>query len=236
MDGLSIAASGLRATLIRQEIAANNVANVNTPAFKRLRGDQATFSGGGTRIAGTSTDASQGPFEIAQGAFDLGIEGEGFFQVQTSGGIRFTRVGVFGMNGQGELVTPQGFRLVPPVRIPAGAAGFEVSAGGAIRARFTDGSSRQVGEIRLARVSNVQGLSREGKNLYRISPASGGPREGTPGVGGFGRLVTGVLEGSNIDMVRETVDQIRNLRTFQIQAESVRVQDEMLGTLVDIRK
>ena len=62
------------------------------------------------------------------------------------------------------------------------------------------------------------------------------PQDGIPGTGGFGILVSGALEGSNVGLPEEMVDSIRNLRGFQVNARAFRAQDQMLGTLLDIRR
>ena len=75
-----------------------------------------------------------------------------------------------------------------------------------------------------------------GGNAYAPFPAAGLPRDGIPGTAGFGTLVTGALEGSNVDLATETVDSIRNLRSFQVNVRMIRAQDDMLGTLLDVRR
>ncbi len=233
---LRVGASGMHAALVRQAITANNVANVSTTAFTASLARQTDVKGGGTRVASTPLDDRQGPIEIATNAFDLAIEGPGLLRVRTPEGIRYTRAGVFGLDAKGELVTPQGYRLDPPVRLPSGAASFEVAADGTVRSLDAKGNASVAGQIGLVTFDNVQGLTIEGQNLYAASLASGVPRGGAPGSPGFGRLRTGALEGSNVDLTEETVAQIRDLHAFRINAGTVRTTDQMLGTLLDLRR
>ncbi|MBI4230347.1 MAG: flagellar hook basal-body protein [Planctomycetes bacterium] len=233
---LRVGASGMQAALVRQSISANNVANLQTTAFKATLARQTDVKGGGTRVASTPLDDRQGPIEMATNAFDLAIDGPGLLRVRTPEGIRYTRAGVFGLDAQGELVTPQGYHLDPPVRMAAGAVSFEVATDGTVRALDANGNAAVAGQIALVNFDNVQGLTIEGRNLYAASLASGLPRGGAPGSPGFGRLRTGALEGSNVDLAEETVAQIRDLHAFKINARTVRTADQMLGTLLDLRR
>ncbi len=236
MSGLSASSSALQSLLVRQDITAHHAANALTAGFKRSRALNQTRHGGGTDITEISRDPSQGSLEVATHAFDLGIQGEGFFKVQTAnGGAGYVRAGLFGLDANRELVTPQGFRLSPPVRIPQDATGFAIGRDGRVLA-FLDGHQEEVGQITLSRFPNPGGLLQAGGGVLAPFPSAGIPRDGIPGSPGFGELASGALESSNVDLGREMTDQVGNLRAFQINAKMVRTQDEMLGTLLDIRR
>lgn len=223
LSGISAAASALRSILVRQDVAAHNLANVATPGFKR-------------RLAGApGADFSQGSLETATNAFDLTVQGEGLFKAQSRDGTVYLRAGIFGLDAHRELVTPQGYRLSPSIQLPADATGFAVRGDGTVLASRPDGNQTAVGQITLTRFPNSAGLLNAGGNAYAPFPAAGLPRDGIPGTGGFGTLVTGALEGSNVDLGAETVASIRALRTFQVNARMIRAQDDMLGTLLDVR-
>ncbi len=235
-SGLNASASALQSVLVRQDITSNNVANALTAGFKRSRALNAERAGGGTDIAEISRDYSQGPMEVATNAFDLGIQGEGFFKVQTPNGVGYVRAGLFGLDKNRELVTPQGFKLSPSVQIPADATGFAVGKDGRVMAFRPGGVQEEVGQITLSRFPSPGGLLQAGGGVLAPFPSAGIPRDGIPGTPGFGELGTGMLESSNVDLGQEMVDGIVNLRAFQVNARMIRAQDQMLGTLLDIRR
>lgn len=240
-DGMSLAGmaaslSGMQTAILRQAISASNVANVSTGGFKSARPVQTSLATSGTGLSGVRGDFSQGSLETARNAFDLAVMGEGFLPVETPAGIRYSRAGVFGIDGEGNLVTPEGHRPFPAVRIPAGSSGFEVLADGTVRATLPDGTTRDVGRLQVARFANPDGLLREGGGLYAPGPNAGEPQIGAPGTGGRGALASGMLEGSNVDLAREMVELLLTTRTFQFNAAALRAQDETLGTILDIRR
>ncbi len=224
LSGISASANALGSILLRQDVAANNLANVATPAFKRQL------------AGGQGADFSQGPLETATNAFDLAVQGEGFFKAQSGDGAVYLRAGIFGLDANRELVTPQGYRLSPSIQLPADATGFSVRGDGIVLANRPDGGQTAVGQITLTRFPNPAGLLSAGGSAYAPFPAAGLPQDGVPGTAGFGTLATGALEGSNVDLATEMVASIRNLRTFQVNARMIRAQDDMLGTLLDVRR
>lgn len=235
--GISAALSGMQSAIVRQTISAHNVANVATPGFKSARGLASERPGrAGADISSVLRDFSQGPIQTATNAFDLAIAGEGFIPLETPSGIRYARAGVFGLDAAGTLVTPQGFRTSPPIRLPDGTSGFAVGPDGAVTAVLPDGSAQPIGQIALVRFANPQGLLDEGGGILAPGPASGLPRFGAAGTAGFGTFVSGALEGSNVDLGREMVEQILATRTFQFNAAAFRANDETLGTLLDIKQ
>ena len=235
--GISAALSGMQSAVVRQMIGANNIANLSTPGFKSSSGFTSERPGhGGTDLASIRADLSQGPIQTATNAFDLAVSGNGLLPLETPAGIRYTRAGVFGLDGAGNLVTPQGYRTSPPIQLPAGATGFAVGSDGTVSALLADGSAQAVGQIPLARFANPEGLLAEGSGIMAPGPDSGPPQFGTAGVGAFGSLVSGALEGSNVDLATQMVEQILATRTFQFNAAALRVSDETLGTLLDIKQ
>ena len=235
ISGFNASASALQAFLVRQDVTANNLANVSTPGFKRSSASLADRRSSGVDVADIREDPRQGPLDTATNPFDLAIEGEGFFKVQAPEGTRYVRAGVFGLDANRELVTPQGFRLSPSIQVPQNASGFAVQGDGSVLALNPDGSQSPIGQVTLTRFPNPSGLLKAGGGAYAPFTSAGVPRDGIPGTGGFGSLRTGALEDSNVDLAEETVASIRDLRAFQVNAKMIRVQDEMLGTLLDIR-
>ena len=92
------------------------------------------------------------------------------------------------------------------------------------------------GQIQLASFINPSGLSAAGGNLFNESAASGAPAIGVPGAGGNGTVLSGFLEASNVDTTEEMVDQIINRATFKANVKVIKTNNEMLGSLIDIKK
>ena len=250
---LRAAASGMMAQQLRTEVISNNLANVNTTGFKRSRAqfedllyqtvqgsavigapENQTQSpiqiGRGTRLTGVQRLHAQGTLETTNRPLDVAIEGEGFFQVQIAGGqTGYTRDGSLQISDQGVLVTAQGYPLQPNVRVPSDSTGVTVSRTGIVT--VTRGQStepHEIGRIELARFSNPAGLQAMGENLYAATSASGDAVTGFPQEDGFGRVVQGALEGSNVEIVQEMVDMITAMRAYEINSKAIKNSEQML--------
>ena len=249
---LSAAATGMKAQQTRTEIIANNLANVNTPGFKRSRahfedllyqtvqgqqilGDPdaqtapAIQVGRGTRLAGVERVHQQGPLEQTGRNLDIAVEGEGFFQIQMPNGeTTYSRDGSFQISDQGVLITSGGQALQPPIRVPADSVELTVSATGIVTVRRgQDIQPTEIGRVELARFANPSGLLALGQNLYAPTAASGQPVVGFPSDEGMGRLQQGSLEGSNVEIVQEMVEMISAMRAYEINSKAIKTADEM---------
>jgi len=249
---LRAAASGMMAQQTRTEVISNNLANVNTPGFKRSRahfedllyqtiqgqqilGDPSAETapaiqvGRGTRLAGVQRLHEQGPVEQTGRNLDVAVEGEGFFQIQMPNGTTsYTRDGSFQISDQGVLTTSDGYALQPPIRIPADSAELTISATGIVTVRRgQDIQPTEIGKIELARFANPSGLESLGSNLYAPTASSGQPVLGFPSDEGMGRLQQGSLEGSNVEIVTEMVEMIAAMRAYEINSKAIKTADEM---------
>lgn len=249
---LRAAASGMMAQQTRTEVIANNLANVNTTGFKRSRahfedllyqtiqGQQVIGSqdtniapavqvGRGVRLGAVQRQHEQGIIETTNRDLDVCIEGEGMFQVQLRDGTTaYTRDGSFGISDQGELVTSNGYGLVPAIRIPADAKEFTISQSGVVTVvKGTDTDATEIGRIELARFANPSGLETLGQNLFGATPASGQPVIGYPDEEGMGKTVQRALEGSNVEIVQEMVEMIAAMRAYEINSKAIKQADEM---------
>jgi flagellar basal-body rod protein FlgG len=249
---LRAAATGMMAQQTRTEVISNNLANVNTPGFKRSRahfedllyqtvqgqqilGDPASETapaiqvGRGTRLAGVQRMHQQGPLEQTGRNLDIAVEGEGFFQVQTPNGeTTYTRDGSFQISDQGVLTTSNGYQLNPPIRVPSDSAELTISATGVVTVRRgQDVQPTEIGKIELARFANPSGLLSLGQNLYAPTASSGQPVVGFPSEDGMGRLEQGSLEGSNVEIVQEMVEMIAAMRAYEINSKAIKTADEM---------
>lgn len=229
------ALSGLSNASKRIQNSANNVANVNTAGFKKSDVNSVENKSGGTRVNDISKSNTQGSLIPTGNPLDLAIDGNGFFQVTNpNGGTSFTRSGSFKQDGAGNIVDASGNALVPAINIPGNNTGISVGANGQVSAQV-GGQSQVAGQLQLASFQNPSGLTAAGGNLFNESDASGAPAVGNPGAGGLGTVRSGFLEGSNVDIAEEIVDQIVSKVAFKANANVIKANDELLGTILDIK-
>ena len=252
-NSMHVAKTGLNAQQRRMQVIANNLANVNTTGFKRERvnfetllyqvlrssGEQTSadtnltsaFSvGTGVRIVNADKLFSQGSIVSTDNALDLAIDGSGFFQVLLPDGrIGFTRNGAFTRNQDGVLTTPSGYVLQPEIAIPESVTQINVSSDGIVSVQVAGQvAAEEVGQITLADFANRAGLQPIGENFVVETNASGAAAVGNPRDGGFGKLVQGSLEGSNVNVDQELVDMIETQRAYEDSSKSISASDEMM--------
>ncbi len=256
-DSLRTSASGMIAQQKRVDVIANNLANVNTTGFKRSRtnfedllyetvqGPRATAGEGtigamqvghGVRLATITRIHAQGGAEITGRPLDLAIEGEGFFQVELADGtLAYTRDGSFTLSDTGQIVTSAGHALVPEIVLPPDATAVTISETGAVTVTNTaDGSTIEIGRLELARFANPTGLLAIGGNLFTESVASGFAMVGFPREEGYGRIVQGALESSNVEIVQEMTDMIAAQRAYEINSRAIRTAETMMQSINDL--
>jgi len=250
---LSTATTGMMAQQINIDVISNNIANVNTTGYKKVRSEfqdllsqtlkapgaqiaQGTNQpvgiqiGLGTRAAATLRDFGEGSFQSTGGKLDVAIEGDGFLEVQRDDGTTaYTRDGSLKIDGNGQLCTSDGFIVQPQVTIPTNAQDITITPDGKISVT-TPGTTEQteVGTLRLAKFANPAGLSAIGKNLYAETSASGKAIEGTANQEGFGSVQQGFLEGSNVQTVEELTNLIQAERAFEANSKIIKSADQML--------
>lgn len=218
---------GLEAVETQMAIIANNMANANTPGFKR---QYVVFEnngqGMGSRLACTRHDMSAGPVVRTNRALDVMIEGEGFFQVRTQYRgeeiVAYTRAGNFSRDAYGSLIlcNSEGSFVEPQITLGENDQDVEITSDGMVAACQSAGPQRtQIGQVELARFINPDGLKAIGKNLYVETEASGGPITGNPGEDGLGTLISHALEGSNVSIERERVDMAFAQRAFDVNSQ-----------------
>ena len=252
-SALQVARTGLEAQDARMRVIANNLANVGTTGFKRDRANFATLAYQNLRVAGqqssseteyatglnmgtgvavqsTSRIVTQGTLANTGNSLDMALDGEGFFQVEMPGGkTGYTRAGNFTRSSTGELVTMQGYRVLPGITIPEGALAVSVSQDGTVSASTSEGGdATELGQIQLASFTNPGGLQAMGDNFLLETSASGAPQVGPPGEQGRGNIQQGMLEASNVNVVEELVDMIECQRAYEINSKMISAVDEML--------
>ncbi|WP_341644392.1 flagellar hook-basal body complex protein [Thauera sp. SDU_THAU2] len=114
-------------------------------------------------------------------------------------------------------------------------SGVSVSAEGVLLGTYSNGLSRAIGKLALAEFASPQGLTSLGNNLWAESWDSGQPAVGAPGTGALGMVTSSQIEESNVDLTQELVQMIIQQRNYQANAQSIRTQDQILQTLVNLR-
>jgi flagellar hook protein FlgE len=114
-------------------------------------------------------------------------------------------------------------------------AGFSITGDGVIQGNYTNGESAVLGQIALANFANPQGLTSLGDNTWRQTSESGAPLVGGPGTGSLGVLQSAAVEDANVDLTQELVNMITAQRNYQANAQTIKTQDQVLQTLVNLR-
>jgi flagellar hook protein FlgE len=113
--------------------------------------------------------------------------------------------------------------------------GMQFEANGIITARYSNGQSKPAGQVEIANFRNPQGLTPLGGNVWARSFSSGDPIVGVPGSGNLGALQSGALEESNVDLTAELVNMMTAQRTYQANAQTIKTEDQLMQTLVNLR-
>lgn len=257
MRSLDVAATGMQAQQLYVDVISQNLANVNTTSFKSERpefqdllyqnarrvGSNSADSGTivptgiqlglGVKLAAIYRSVIQGTMQPTENPLDLAIQGKGYFQVtQPSGDLAYTRAGGLQLSPDGIIVTADGFELEPAITIPQDATGISINQSGEISVTIQGQIDPQVvGQLQTVNFINEPGLQAIGNNLYLETSASGAPILGTPGQDGFGTILQGFLESSNVNPVSELTALIKAQRVYEMNSKVVSKSDEMLQSL-----
>lgn len=262
--GVYTALSGAIAQSTRLDTIANNIANVNTPGFKR---DQQTFQeyltsyekqpeviqvpripasiesfydvqGGDKSFVdakGTFTDFSQGSLRHTGNAFDVAIDGKGFFEVATPEGVRLTRAGNFTLDGNGRLVTKSGHQVLRQGGAGADPASRGIQLNGNEPLTVADNGelfqgTESLGRLSIVNITDVDSVQKVGNSMYAFKPNM--PAE----VVNVERpsLKQGFLEMSNVNIVQEMTDMITANRVFESTQKAISTYDAMADKLVNV--
>lgn len=269
MRALYTAASGMMAQQLNIDNISNNLANVQSIGFKKSRVDfqdllyahmqdpNATATGGtqigmGVRVASTQKMFSQGSVQQTDNPYDLAVEGEGFFTVQTPDGEAYTRDGSLQYDAaKGEVVNKSGYSLLVKgpngklhygLKMPKGATNFTVDVDGQVHVTEMGGKDVKIGQLMLTKFLNPNGLKAIGGNLYVNSAdmrgVAGSHVVGTPTdkIMGLGGIAQGHLEKSNINVVEEMIGIVEAQRAFEMSQKGVQAADEMMRMTNQMQK
>jgi flagellar basal-body rod protein FlgG len=261
MRSLDIAGTGMHAQQTNVEVISNNMANMTTTGFKRRRAefqdliyqnlrrvganssDSGTVVPSGAQVGlGVKTAAiyrinEQGNLQQTSNTLDLAIQGNGYLQVTTpTGETAYTRDGTLALAPDGTLVTADGYTVQPGLQIPTGATGVTINTSGQVQVTISGQTAPQtVGQIQLATFANEAGLDAQGGNLFMQTAASGAPVTGNPGTAGFGSVMQGFVESSNVNVVSEITNLITAQRAYEMNSKVITSSDEMMSTLTNLR-
>jgi len=257
MRSLSIAATGMLAQQLNVEVISNNIANMNTTAYKRQRaefqdllyqndrrvGSQAADNnaivpagvelGLGVKTAAVYRITEQGNLTTTGNQLDLAIQGKGYFQVTLPDNTTaYTRAGSFQLDQNGNIVTADGLKITGANAIPSNATSITINQSGQV---FVSQQGQTqlaaAGQFSLVSFVNDTGLQPIGNNMFVQTQASGNPVLGTAGNQGFGTILQGFLESSNVNTVQEITNLISAQRAYEMNSKVIQASDEMLQTL-----
>jgi flagellar basal-body rod protein FlgG len=258
-------AAGMIGQQANIDTISNNLANVNTAGYKKVRADfedllyQTVRTAGtpatedtvvpvgvqmghGVKLAATQRMFTQGAPQNTENVYDMAIMGDGFFRIQMyDGSWAYTRDGAFKVDQNGRLVTHNGYWVLPDIVMPEGflPQSINVTQEGIVSVivpQIDPDEPIYVGYIELYRFPNPVGLSAVGDNLFKVTNASGQPIAGFPGYDGMGEIAHKFLEMSNISIVREMVDMIVAQRAYEFNSRTIQTSDNMLGTATSLKR
>ena len=263
MRSLWTAASGMVGQQFNIDTISNNLSNVNTTGFKKIRaefedliyqtllmaGTPATEVtevptgiqvGHGVKTAATQKIFTQGSLQSTENKLDIALDGEGFFKIQLyDGSVAYTRDGSFKVDSNRQVVTSNGYLVEPPVVLPENFImnTLSISQDGRITVKVVgEEEAIEVGLLEIYRFVNPAGLRNIGDNLYKTTPASGEEIPGQPGMNGMAKTHQGFLEMSNVKVVEEMVNMIVAQRAYEINSKAIHTSDSMLGTAIGLKR
>ncbi|MFP4540527.1 MAG: flagellar basal-body rod protein FlgG [Opitutales bacterium] len=252
-------ATGMEAQQLNLNNIANNIANVNSTGYKRTKvefqdllyqaprpkgaeGNAGTIVPAGVELGNGSTAVSttrvfsQGQLTQTDNPWDVSIDGSGFFQVtQPDGTLAYTRDGSFKVDANGQVVTSGGLPIEGLGAVPDNYTGLYVQPTGEVSYETPNGMVNG-GTLQLAKFANPNGLRAAGGNLYNETEASGVAVLGAPDADGYGGLVQGFLEMSNVNVVEEMINMIVAQRAYEINSKAIQASDEMMAVANQLKR
>lgn len=257
---LYTAATSMSTRQTETEIISNNIANINTTAFKKQRAETADlfyqyykrpgandsntvipsgiYVGAGVAVQGVSRLLTEGPLQETQNDLHLAIIGKGYFKViLPDGTYAYTRAGNFQLDENGQIVTHQDYVVSPAITLPNDTMNVIIDPNGTVSVILPQTiDPQEIGVLDMVTFINEGGLEAIGDNLYIETIASGDPITGNATQDGFGYIKQRWLEGSNVDITIELTNLITTQRAFEIASKVIQAVDDMLQTLNQAKK
>ena len=262
MRSLAIGATGMLAQQTNVDVISNNIANMNTTAYTKRRAEfndllyqnivrPGAASSAGETIVPSGVQLGLGVrtaavYRITGGtgltntnnSLDLAIQGRGYFQIELpeGKGTAYTRDGAFQRNGDGVIVTHDGYVVQPEITIPEDATEVYINNSGEVWVK-QDGETDEIniGQLELATFVNEAGLEAMGQNLFLETQASGAPVLDNPDAEGFGSILQGYLETSNVTAVSEITELVSAQRAYEMNSKIISTSDQMLSTINQLK-
>lgn len=259
INAMRTAATGMTAQQTRIDGIANDLANVNTVGYKRVRAEfedlyyeqlktpgvknsanvnspNGVQVGHGTKLTALSKIFTPGDMESTGQELDIAIEGNGFLQfIDANGQNVYSRNGVLQVDRDGNLVNANGLALEPSMTVPANVKSITIGRDGIVSVSTADADEAQeIGQIQLAMFMNPAGLEYLGSNLYKATQASGEATTVNPGEDGSGSLAQGFLENSNVNVGESLISMVIAQRSYESNAKVIETADRMMQTVNNI--
>ena len=258
MRALFAAATGMTAQQNRIDTVANNLANVNTTAYKKSRtvfqdlfyqemvssteqtSDRSSGStaqlGAGVRTAAIHKDHSSGTVVQTGNALHAALDGSGYFTIETESGEQvYTRDGSFSQDSDGNLTTAGGLLVGGNVNIPQGVTDISFLRDGTVQVMLPDDDDYTVvGQLEVMDFSNRAGLQPLGGNLFQETPESGDPIPVEAGI--EVHVVQGFLETSNVDVSEELIEMIMAQRAYELNSKVIQAADETMQLAASLKR
>lgn len=248
IDALFIAATGMKAEQTQIDNISNNLANINTNAYKksrvgfedlmyremtsetsvidRMSGQM--VAGLGTSVSAVTRDFQAGDLKATQNPMDVAIDGAGFLEIALENGeYAYTRNGALKINQDGFLTTIDGKLLSSNIQIPSDATALKILQNGTVQANIGT-EEVEVGRLELASFTNVDNLRPIGEGLFAPTELSGPALYSEPGTNGTGATMQGFLEASNVNLVEEMLSLVVAQRAYEVNSQIVRASDEIM--------
>jgi len=257
IDAIQIAASGLRSGQKQIDTISNNVANMQTPGFKRSRVNFADIAApvaaldpslpalaeaqlpvGGARVVSTSALFEQGEMRLTGNPMDVAIDGAGFYEFEAAdGSLVYSRNGQFRIDEEGLLRNYQGLRLSASLQVPHEATDVRISATGEVSVKLPDQTERSVlGQLELTTFAAPDALRAIGDNLFAATEQAGAPQYGHAGEASVGELRQGQMEMANVEIIDEMSNLVLAQRAYQLNARVLQAADQVLETINNLRR
>ncbi len=268
------AVTGLKSHQTMMDVIGNNIANVNTAGFTASRvlfkdmyyqtlsaASEATDDLGGTNpmqlgygvaVGSIQVTNSRSGYQQTARTLDLYIAGDGYFVIADGNGTKFTRVGAFDFDAEGNLVDANGnfvyglkknaagkWVLGDPIKVDdlEDYVDITIDQAGVIKGKdINDGQIKELGRVAMAVFNNPAGLSQEGGLYLTETENSGAPVYTGAGDGLAGPLLSGALEMSNVDLSKEFTDMIVAQRGFQANSRVITTSDQILEELINLKR
>lgn len=252
-ESINIAMSGMNAQQNKIDVISNNLANINTPGFKKsgiqfedlmskevqfskslfTRAQTSSYVGMGTSVSSVNREFTQGDVSITGRQLDIAIQGEGFLEILLPDGMSaYTRSGSLKLNSDGFFCNADGYVLRPSIRAPEGVESILIQSDGAVLAMVGGKETPELlGKIELANFMNPAALQPIGDNLYVVSEQAGPAYFSDPGENGLGTLQQGAVEQSNVDLVQEMTGLLMAQRGYELNAQVIQTTNSILEVI-----